>query len=70
MTPLTEVDRLFAQVFPSIPKPDPLATISITRVGWIDGAAHVDLIEPSEFYLPVDADETYNGICAHGDICE
>lgn len=67
MTPETELARLFAQVFPVIPTPDPLATTSVMRVGWIDGTVHVDLIEPSEFYSPVDADETNHGVCAQGD---
>lgn len=63
----TELDRLFAQVFPEIPKPDPLAQRE-TQFHMV--YREVSLDEARAMYPPidpVDADEAVHGVCAQGD---
>lgn len=68
MTPDTELGRLFAQVFPSIPKPDGLGTCELDAP-WNEAKNRMirqtlAALAPTD---PVDADEAVNGVCAQGE---
>lgn len=63
----TELDRLFAQVFPEIPKPEPLEP---REPKFCMVFREVSLDEVRAMYPPidpVDADEAVHGVCAQGD---
>lgn len=71
MNPLIKFESDFNRLFRDIPKPDPLASLNITRVSMADGELKVERIDPSDFYMaPVDADEMNHGPCAQGDCDE
>ncbi|MGH8037166.1 MAG: hypothetical protein ACREPD_05445 [Stenotrophomonas sp.] len=68
MTPGSELDRLFAQELRAIPKPDPLASLNVTRVTFDGKQVKAERIYPRDMYLdPVDADEAVHGVCVQGD---
>ncbi len=69
MTPNSELDRLFDQVFPTIPKPDPLEYPQpMWRVSSNGLGLSIERIEPRDIYIDhVDADEAVNGVCVQGD---
>ncbi|MFL9582407.1 hypothetical protein [Stenotrophomonas sp. AB1(2024)] len=68
MTPSSELDRLFTEVFPPIPKPDALESTSVMRVTRDGDKFRIEPIPMRRVYLdPIDADETNYGVCAQGE---